>query len=127
MLCVLGFGGCKLYFCKLAYRVKNLIMNFEGIKTKSVDNQFVEINRSVFTPKKLIRRRNLKEFSQPSKADMILDAGFCRGNCEDLFFAKRKRRLEDDGKFRSCMETCFGKLKMVDDYLASDEYGEFMI
>lgn len=56
--------------------------NFQGIKTKHIDVEFIVKNRSVFTPANLIRRRNLVDFSTPSRPDMILDAGFCRSECE---------------------------------------------
>lgn len=67
-------------------------MSFEGIKTKHVDMEFLNRNRTVFTPLKLLKRRNFEHFCQPSRPDMILDAAFCREKCQELYFTPKKRK-----------------------------------
>jgi hypothetical protein len=101
--------------------------DFEGIKTKHIDIDFIYKNRVVFTPQNLIRRKNLTEYATPSRSDMILDAGLCREGCEALYFSRKARKQGNGAYFEECMGTCFSKLKLVDDFMASNGYVESMI
>ena len=102
--------------------------NFEGIKTRHVDIGFIYKSRSTFLPENLIRRKNLQDYSVPSKADMILDAGYCREKCQSQFFVTdKKKKVVEDNKFGECLGMCFNKLNKLDEFMRSGEYVEALI
>ena len=91
---------------------------FEGIRTKEVQFNFLDDTRLEFTPKKILKRFTWKRLNHKDSEELLEDGALCAEHCHAHFLEQGEAGVKN---LRNCTKICYDRLKRVQRLLS--EFG----